>query len=196
MPFSKSVVVIGPYGVGKTTQSARLAQRLGWPHFELDIELPYILERLKDVTASHFFALPDRSELRCQYYPGLIKEFLELEPKPAIFDFGDVYSVFTEQEHIEEVSAILKDFEVVLLLPSATSSVGRENLLKQIKERKSTKSAKYEPRERVMELINYGLESESNNHFATITVFVESRTEEQVLEEICSILSAGTISTL
>jgi len=190
--FGKSIIFIGPYGIGKTCTAKGLATLLEWPFFDLDDELNDIVNRLDEIDSDRFFhsvseLIPDLVEIQRPYYPRIIYEFLASKPKAAVFAFGFTQTVFMEKETIEEVAELLKSFEVILLLPAFDPSSRERVLLEQLRNSRRGKSILLrESDEKILKKIRYGLHCKSNVTFATSTFFVNGKTASQVSEEIYS----------
>lgn len=204
-----SIVLIGPKGVGKSTQGRLLASALQRPNISLDAlcwryyaeleEVRRAQERLTtdhgaDQVAAHdrfWFAGELGRHLTRELGPAgaaRYKEVMELhalrraleEHAGSIIDLGAGHSLFADEDNCAAAQALLAGCpHVVLLMPYADVAASVAILHRNLAHRVPAVS---------LDRIRYYVDHPSNRRLATHTVYTEERTPAAVCERILAVL--------
>lgn len=205
MSAVSSILLIGPAGVGKSTQGTLLARALGKPNASLDTlcfgyyaELSEVRRARAEIEAVHGADCRDRHgslwfvvELRRRLsrhfdnegWPRF-KEIMELhalrrvleDHDGAVIDFGAGHSVFSCDDLRAAARELLAGSPfVVLLMPSPDVETSVELLRRNLVGRGPAVS---------VERIRYYVTHPSNRDLATHTVFTEGRTPDEVCDQL------------
>ena len=166
--YEKSIILIGPSGAGKSTIAQSLKEKLFMPRLCLDSVANRLHEDKIIMNKYH-----DSDEFN-QY---LILTTLLNVDSPRICDFGAGHSIFNNKEIFESIKKELSPFKnIVLLIPSKEIKYSLEVL----NSRSTSRSGKKE---------NYDfLISSCNEELATIIVYTESKTPDEISNEILSLI--------
>ena len=181
------IILIGPMGVGKSTVSKRLSEKLNKSHINIDeIRFKYYEEIGYDhETADSLFKEKGFFDGLYRYWKPFelyaIKKILN-EYSDCIFDFGAGHSVYEDNKMFQELQEILKDFKnVILLLPSANSEESIEIL---------SKIYKAENNFEMIDFIRHTIEHHSNNDLAKYIIYGGKRkSADDLADEIISVIS-------
>lgn len=182
--FRDDVVIIGPPKVGKTTVSLVLANKLQQPCCHLDT-----------LRWEHYssFGYSREKESAIQEAEGFLGVYRYWKPFEAqlviqilqsqhgcVFDFGAGHSVYDTRELFTAVSNALRPFRhVILLLPFRSLKLSYDTLWQRlsIDERRSDS------------LLKHFIWNECNMRLATQIIYTETRSPEQVCDEIVGVIS-------
>jgi shikimate kinase len=171
-------ILIGPVGVGKTTTSKLLAERLGVPRVSMDeVLFKYMAEAGFD--ENHWKHVMEKLGRTAGYrYLKVfgaygVKRILE-EHKDCVFDFGGGGVIGDFPDEFERIKQLLGEFEnVVFLIPSENKA----DSLKFLYERLKIQTTGWT----ILEHLVY---HPSHDELAKHKVFVAGRTPEEVCELI------------
>ena len=116
------IILIGPIRTGKSTIASLLSEKLSLQRYSMDLlrfdyykEIGYNKDEANKIKKEKgFLAL-------CKHWKSYdlyaIQRVLE-DCKRGIIDFGGGLSVYENENQLQEVIQLLKDYQVVLLLPS------------------------------------------------------------------------------
>ena len=164
--YEDSIILIGPSGAGKSTIAADMESRLGMPRVCLD-KLTSIA-RKSGYRAR--FKTPD--EFNYHMIHTLVEEAKANAPDTSyVVDFGAGHSIYKDKEIFKRVKQDLKPFKnVVLLLPCKDEKKALE-----IMAERSTGD--------ISENLEF-LRNPCNKELATLIVYAEGRTPQEITEEI------------
>ena len=183
------IILIGPMGVGKSSVSKRLSEKLNKSHINIDeIRFKYYDEIGYDKNTVEqlwkekgFFNGVYRYWKPFELYA--IKKILN-EYSDCIFDFGAGHSVYEDDKMFQEVQETLNDFKnVILLLPSANSEESIEILSKIYK-------PEAENDVEMIDFIRHTIEHHSNNDLAKYIIYGgKIKSIDDLADEIISVIS-------
>ena len=170
------IVLIGPFGAGKSTIGDLLARRLTLHSVSLDLHQYYYRElgfdreefmRRGGATLSH------EADLYFQtFFPGAVERLLE-EHHNCIFDLGAGHTVFEDQTLFARVRQALAPYRnVVLVLPSPD----REESIRVLRERERQRKANPQFLSDDFDYFGHWVKSHCNYDLAKITVYTEGKT--------------------
>lgn len=166
--YEKSILLIGPSGAGKSTVAKVLAKKMGMQRLCLD----KIANKLhQDQDQMRQFPTTDQFQL------FLLEKGIESANAPGICDFGAGHSIFRERQMFEAAQRILLPFKnIVFLLPSPDPIES----LKILNARTTSELGKIENSE--------FLKSPCNKELATMTIYTNGKTPEQISDEILNVI--------
>ena len=164
--YEDSIILIGPSGAGKSTIATDMKSRLGMPRVSLD--------KLTSVARKSGYRAKFRTadEFNCYMIHSLVEEAKNNAPDtPYVVDFGAGHSIYKDKEIFKRVKQDLKPFKnVVLLLPCKDE----QKALKIMAERSTGDTS---------ENLEF-LRNPCNKELATMIVYAEGRTPQEITEEI------------
>lgn len=171
--MDKTIILIGPVGVGKSTVGQLLSDKLGIPQASLDderwqiySEIGYDFEVADQLMENEGFLGIYRYWKPFEAYS--VKKVLEKYPH-HIHDFGAGQSVYEDEQLFQQVSDLLEPYpHVVLLMPTED----RNESLEILKKRNE------------FPFNDLFVLNESNYKLAKCTVYTEGKTPEQTCDEI------------
>ncbi|MCL2604265.1 MAG: hypothetical protein FWD90_07285 [Defluviitaleaceae bacterium] len=182
------IILIGAMGVGKTTTSKMLSEKLNKPHIHIDeIRIPYYEEiGYCQETANKIFKEKGFFNGMYRYWKPFelyaIKRILS-EYSDCIFDFGAGHSVYEDDEMLNEAKELLMDFyNVFLLLPS-------EDIIESLAflgKRGVYDDEAYEARE----ANKHFLAHHSNYDLCKHIIYVKGKSKDDIVNEIYTIYNA------
>jgi shikimate kinase len=124
----KSIVLIGPYGVGKSTIAQLLAQARHQSCFSLD-ECVWSYYRETGLTLESAEALGDFDSPHWQpYHAHAVKRFLQdHRDETCVMDLGAGHALY-EDAYLDEMQVVCAPYDVILLLPSPDIDVSIHDL--------------------------------------------------------------------
>ena len=162
--FNETIILIGPSGAGKSTVGQILSERTNIRRVSIDriankARKTGFMSQFKTMDDFKLFVLKD-----------LIRRGKE-DGKPSIVDAGAGHSVFEDKEKFDEAKKELAPFKnIVLLMPS-------EDIDESIRILASRSTGDYSPN-------RHFIESPCNKELATMTVYENGRTPEEIADEI------------
>ena len=175
---ASSIILIGAMGVGKSTIGGLLASKLDLPQVSMD-KLRFDYYKEKDWTKKRQEDIRDKEGFSGvykywkQYDVHAVERLLE-KHKNCVIDFGAGHSIYENPEDFARVSELLAPYEnVVLLLPSPDI----DESISILKDRRATTI-------NGVEITEYLVSHPSSRELANFTVFTESRTPGEIMNEI------------
>ena len=173
--FSESIILIGPMRTGKSTIAKMLSKKTGMPNISLDNRKYY---------TKGFYETVDL-DYQKKYELELAKSILLGINEPSIIDFGAGHSVYENPDMFEELKKNLAYFNnVVLILPSSdmTESINILNERRKI------------PIMSELDKDNWHfLTFKGNEELATVIVYTNNKTPEDVSNEVLELISLREI---
>lgn len=167
--YDESVIFIGPSGAGKSTVAEVLSKRLNMPRLCLD--------RIANWARGN--GIRQKFKSSDEFNSFMILEAIKRakdQGVPGIVDFGAGHSIYEDDEIFEVVKMGMKPFKnVVLLLPCENE----EEALRIMKERSTG-----DTNDNLM-----FLRSKCNKELATMTVYGNGRTPDEIADEILGKIS-------
>jgi len=166
--YNESIILIGPSGAGKSTVAEELRKITRMPRLSLDRianqnRRSGYMKKFKNVEEHHIHMIKTELERAKSY------------GKPGIVDFGAGHSVYDDPEKFNELKKMLSKFKnIVLLLPSVDIKKSLE-----IMEKRSTGDTRDNKK---------FLTSLCNRELATITIYGEGITPNDIANEIVNII--------
>lgn len=177
----KSVVLIGPYGVGKSTISQLLAESRGQKRYALDecVWTYYIEIGLTPKTAE---ALGGFDSPHWQPYNAhAVKRFLQdHQNELCVMDLGAGHALY-EGKYLDEVSVALAPYEVILLIPAPDINVS----LRDLNERNESHPSKR--RQPHMKWNSFFLRHPSSYQLAKRIVYTKGKTPLEIHQDILAL---------
>jgi len=184
--MTASIILIGPYGVGKGTLAELISQKLGWSEYSLDLESECYLkerpdyEKLQEKRNDWGLISPE-----WQHYDAYMVERCLTEHSKAeenwVIDFGAGHSVYEDEEILAGVQQIVAPHSVVLILPSRDHEESLRILLERT--RKRGRLTTYSD-EQINEFNRRFIQCNSNYVLADLIVYTEGKLPEETCEEI------------
>ena len=184
-PSSETVVLIGPFGAGKSTIGKLLAERLGRPQRSLDdLRWDYYKEIGFDMAEQQAAGERDGFLGVYRYWKEFevhgVKRVLEEYPG-AVIDFGAGHSVQEDDAKFARVHELLAPLpNVVLLLPTPDPAESVTILA----ERKALKVGD-------IPLVEYLVTHPGYRQLATHTLYTEGRTPEETSSAIAALVNGA-----
>lgn len=127
----KSIILIGPYGAGKTTIGRLLADSLGRRGYSLD-EYAWTYYREIGLSTETAGNLGDLDSLQWQpYHAHAVKRFLQdHQNEVCIMDLGTGHSLY-EDTYFNEMQEVFAPYNVILLMPSPDIDIAIHELNEQ-----------------------------------------------------------------
>ncbi|MEZ4590982.1 MAG: hypothetical protein R3D55_07540 [Chloroflexota bacterium] len=188
------IILIGPYGAGKSTLSELIADKFNWKHCSLDSRQSMYLKEMPTYSTNlantmNTWSITSPNWQRYNLY--LIRKFIgEFGAKNAdyVLDFGAGHSFFQEESYLSRAKKILKPFgQVILLRPSEDHEESLKLLLQQIRQNGFKGSNKSDSQ--INKFNRLFLEHPSNRELAKLTIYTKKKTPNETLNEICQELN-------
>lgn len=179
----KEILLIGPMGVGKSTVSALLSERLDLQQISLDdIHMYYYYKQGYNRAQANKLSKQLGGQAMYSYFkPFDVEAVVHMlqDFKNCIFDFGAGHSVYEEKGHFAKVSNSFQPFEnVVLLIPSADHEESLAFLLERAKQLGRN------PREDQIALVKHFIEHDSNWNLAKFVIYTKDKSPEEICTEV------------
>jgi shikimate kinase len=182
------VVLIGPFGAGKSTIGDLIAGRLGLHSVSLDLhgyyyrELGFDKEEFMRHSGSDLY----NGDLYFQtFFPAAVERLLT-EHHNCVFDLGAGHTVYEDEALFARVQRALAPFpNVVLVLPSPDPEVS----IRVLREREQQRQANPRFLSGDFDYFGHWIRSHCNYDLAKITVYTEGMTPEGTAEEVLQAVS-------
>ena len=176
--YEDSIILIGPSGAGKSTVGEELAKRLKMKRVCLD-GLANSARRNGTRRRIEEDAIREGKDPKDAFNLTMIHSLIEMAKEynhPGITDFGAGHAIFNTEEGLKQAKKILKDFKnVILILPCKDE---KEAL--RIMSERSTGDVRDNER---------FIKNPSYQYLATMTVYGDGRTPQEIAEEIIEEIS-------
>lgn len=164
--LSKSIILIGPMGSGKSTISYRLQEKLNMSHISLDNKDKLSIYYKKEREFNNFKDF--------EFY--LTSSVLTNLQEPTIIDFGAGHSIYENKAMFLEIKNLISRFEnVILLMPSKD----KEESLVILNKRKGIEEDSHKYRDN-----KHFVNMPCNYELATLTIYTKDKTPNQIVDEI------------
>jgi shikimate kinase len=183
-----SIILIGPFGAGKSTIGELLAQQLGLPNVSLDSMQHYY----RDLGFDHDefarvggFEYTYESYVYFQtFFPGAVERLLAEHPG-AVIDLGAGHTVYDDPEKLAAVKRLLHPYpNVILLLPSPDPDESVRVLKARVAERQVGEGF----RDSSFDYFDFWVRHPSNRELAKFVVYTEGKTPQQTAGEVRELL--------
>ncbi|MBL4772551.1 MAG: hypothetical protein JKX98_02780 [Alcanivoracaceae bacterium] len=179
-----NIIIIGPFGAGKSTQGKLVAKALNKQSLSLDTVA-------NDYYEANGFG-PSKLQ-KAKKEKGFLTAYQLLEPSLAyaaqqvvkdytdcVIDFGAGHSSYEDESLFKSVKEALAGYQnIILLLPSADLDLS-VSLLRKRSIEKRNKDWIHDG----YDFIEHWVKDDCNHDLATITVFTDGKTPKQTCEEI------------
>lgn len=177
------IILIGPIGVGKSTQGKLLSEALNLPQCPMD---QYRWDYYKEIGYDGGFAEKLSENIGFWALYMYWKEFecyaverLLAEHSNCVIDFGAGHSVYEIDTHFARVEKTLKPYgNVVLLLPSPDL----DESLRILNERQGKTQSEE------MDINEHFIRHHSNYDLAKLTAYTKDKTPEETRDEILNLV--------
>ena len=179
MTNRESIILIGPIGVGKSTQAALLADKLGmprcsydqvkgkyWQQFGLSADTAHYIEKEHGTYAMISYM----NEYKCKTVCAIVRDH-----PGHVIDFGGGAQTFDEAHQIAKVREVFDTLANIFLLLPSPDAATNINALPGLKEDYPINA--------------YLILHPSNAIFAKHTVYTLEKTKQQIRDEIIGIIN-------
>ena len=179
------IVLIGPYGSGKTTLAECLKRRLGWTHFSLDQELHNYLKKLCNYSEVAEQLADPRSTPRSlqPHYAYMVERFfhdLDNRQENCVIDFGYNHSLYEDAMYFERIKRILDPYpNVFLLMPSPDEGEAVCTLLSNIKSKGTWLSDN-----EINEMNSHAVRLYAKHNLAKLTNYTKGKSPPETCDEL------------
>jgi shikimate kinase len=188
------IILVGPYGAGKSTIASLISQKLGWSWCSLDNEYYRYLQQMEGVNINLVNEMNTWELISPKWEPYdtyVIERFL-LEHSSAdgssVLEFGAGHSVYESREFFDHIQQILSPYpNIVLLLPSPNLQESLQILLDRI--RNHGLKGRNLSDEQINRTNKYIIEHHSNYDLAKIVVYTRGKLPDETSEEICQLVT-------
>jgi shikimate kinase len=192
--MTSSIILIGPYGIGKGTLAELLSQKLGWSRYSLDDKGECYLKERPDYEdlqgkRNDWGLLSPEWQQYDAYVVGRSVTEISKSEENRVIDSGAGHSVYEDEEILARVQQILDPHNVVLILPSRDNEESLGILLERT--RKRGKLAAYSD-EQINEFNRRFIQCNSNYILADLIVYTKGKSPEETCEEILRELSINS----
>lgn len=182
------IILIGPIRAGKSTIAKLLSEKLNLPRYRMDIlrfdyykEIGYNEHEVEKIKQENdFLALCDYWK---PYDVYAVKRIIQ-DCKKGIIDFGGGLSVYENETQLQEVSQLLKPYQVLLLLPSKNKEESIEILNSRMEEKEYLEYFSAEGIDARKQLNQLFINHPSNQLLAKHTFYTKHKTPEETCAEI------------
>lgn len=184
--MTKSIVLIGPYGAGKSTIGKLLAEALNQRNYSLDEENPWKYFQEVGLTLENSTSLGDFDSPAWQpYHRHAVKRFLaEHNSEDCVMDLGAGHSLY-DGDLLEDMKQTLAGYTVILLLPSPQI----DESLHDLKQRNNLHPSKRNTSHTIWN--TYALTHPANQWLANHTVYTKGLNARETCDKILGMLKKG-----
>ena len=162
--FEKSIILIGPSGVGKTTIGKELSIITGMKQINLDGIANS--DRTRGITSK----FPSRDDYKLYLFKKVIENAIETNSY-GIVDFGAGYSVFDSKEKFIEAQELLGSFKNIVLLQYSDDIEESLNVINARSKGSTENNYRY-------------ITSDCNARLATMTIVTKDKMPDEIAKEI------------
>jgi hypothetical protein len=199
MNTQKVVILIGPYGAGKTEIARIFSQKFGWCWHSVDeCYFRYLKQFVPDAAeiSNQINKLPVGSPERQNYniydievIARLLDEVLHSREN-SVIDFGADHSLYPDKKYLNRAYKTLLPYDVVLLLPSQEMNECCRILLSRIRSH-GIKGHDLTDSQ-IIEWVTRSLQEPSNQLLAKHIIFTENQSPNETFRAICQLLKLPT----
>ncbi len=197
--FNRSIILIGPIGVGKSTISKIIQKQnseFGLVHMPLDKTSEFYLnyygyDILKGRELYKEGRYQDYLNYRQPFNFQYIKRIFDNIDRPYLLEFGGSDTITSTEEEKEELKSLFREFKnIVLLLPSKNKICSE-----QILEQRLIELGEDERKISFLKFVNKSLFQDSfYEEVATFTVYTEGKTPEETVSEVLEVVKSNNHS--
>jgi shikimate kinase len=177
----RSVVLIGPYGVGKSTIGQLLADSRGQRRYSLD-ECAWTYYGEIGLTLDTAEALGDFDSPRWQpYHAHAVKRFLQdYQNEVCVMDLGAGHVLY-EGDYLEEMRGVFALYDTILLIPSPDINMSIDDLAKR-------NDAHFHKRRQLhMQWNTFFLNHPSSYQIAKHVIYTKGKSPAETLKDILAL---------
>lgn len=186
----KNIIIIGPVGVGKSTQGKLVAKALNKHSIDFDCIADdyyrangFSSEKFQKAKKEKGFLNAYRlwSPSLAYAVQQVVKDYTD-----CVLDFGAGHSHFEDELLFNDVKEALTDYKnIILLLPSADLDLSVSLLRQQCIENRNRDWI-----HNGYDFIEHWVKDHCNHDLATVTIYTDGQTPEQTCDEILKVIKA------
>ena len=178
----KSIVLIGPYGIGKSTVGQLLAKSRGQPQYSFD-QCVWTYYRETGLTLEMAEVLGDFDSLQWQpYHAHAVKRFLQdHEHEVCVMDLGAGHALY-EGDYLEEMRAAFAPYDAILLIPSPDVTVSINDLAQR------NDSHFYKKTQPHTKWNSFFLEHPSGYQLARHIIYTKDKTPQETCQDVLAVI--------
>lgn len=198
-----NVILIGPYGAGKTTLAKLVSERMRWSWYSLDEVYTHYLRQmegynfddLSNQINSWDFISPKRQPFNAYVIEKFFLEHSKSDDR-YVLDFGAGHSIFEDHSFFSQVQKILTPYpNVILILPTYDQQESIQ-ILKENVRKHGLKGTGLTDTE-LDRINNFILAHHSNYDLAKVIIYTKGKLPEETSKEICNfVLGQSSLSTI
>jgi len=189
-----NIILIGPYGAGKSTLAKLIAKRLIWHQYSLDDKRYCYLKEMEEYSTDLVnqmnrwkLSSPEWQKYNIYFVERFLAEYADSDEN-CVLDLGAGHSVYQDAELFNRTKEIFSPYpNIVLILPTEKTKEALELLLNQIRNDEHLKGSNY-TNDRINEDNRFFLEHPSNRKLAKFVVYTKDKTPDETCEEICQLV--------
>jgi len=178
----RSIILIGPYGVGKSTVGKLLAESRGQPQYSLDQSV-WIYYHEVGLTLELAKTLGDFDSVLWQpYHAHAVKRFLQdHEHELCVMDLGAGHALY-EGDQLEEMRATFASYDTILLIPAPDITVSINDLTER------NNAYAYKKTQPHAKWNSFFLEHPSSYQLAKHIIYTKDKTPKESCQDILAVI--------